>query len=155
MFTRRQFMATAASVPVVLSTGGVRAEAESPLIYISPLKSDGTVSRCQAEVWFLGDGDSDYVVTNAKAWRAEAVRKGLTQAKVWVGDVGLWQRSGGKYKDLPSHFASVSFETDAAEHTRLLEGFGAKYASEWGKWGPRFKNGLADGSRVMLKYAKA
>ncbi len=154
MLTRRRFMVTAAAVPLVLSTGPVRAEAESPLIYISPLKSDGTVSRCQAEVWFLGDGDSDYVVTSSTAWRAEAVRKGLTQAKVWVGDVGRWQQSNGTYKNLPSHFATVSFETDAAEHARLLEGFGAKYASEWGKWGPRFKNGLADGSRVMLKYAK-
>ena len=133
----------------------MRAETDSPLIYISPLKSDGTVSRCQAEVWFFGDGDSDYVVTRSTAWRAEAVRKGLTQAKIWVGDVGLWQRSNGKYKDLPSHFATVSFVTDAAEHTRLLEGFGAKYSSEWGKWGPRFRNGLADGSRVMLKYSKA
>ena len=154
MFTRRRFIQAVASVPLVLSASRVHAGNESPLIYISPLKSDGTVSRCQAEVWFLHDGGHDYVVTANQAWRAEAVRKGLTEAKIWVGDVGLWQRSGGKYKDLPSHMASVSFEENAEEHARLLEGFGVKYASEWGKWGPRFKNGLADGSRVMLKYTK-
>ncbi len=154
MFTRRQFVLTAAALPLALGATRAFAETESPLIYISPLKSDGSVSRCQAEVWFLGDGGHDYVVTATGAWRAEAVRKGLTKAKIWVGDVGLWQRSGGKYKELPSHMADVSFETDAAEHARLLERFGEKYASEWGKWGPRFKNGLADGSRVMLKYTK-
>lgn len=155
VISRRQLVLTAAVSPLVFAATPSFADAESPLIYISPLKSDGTVSRCQAEVWFLGDAGHHYVVTDKDAWRAEAVRKGLTSAQIWVGDVGRWQRSGGKYKELPSHQASVTFETDAAEHTRLLEGFGQKYANEWGSWGPRFKNGLADGSRVMLKYTKA
>ena len=35
---------------------------------------------------------------------------------------------------------------------RALEAFGAKYADEWGSWGPRFRDGLADGSRVLLRY---
>ena len=71
---------------------------------------------------------------------------------LWVGDVGQWQRSDGEYKNLPSLVASGGHVEDAAEQARVLQIFGSKYADEWGTWGPRFSNGLADGSRVMLRY---
>ena len=96
-----------------------------------------------------------YVVTGSGAWRSVAVKQGLTSAQVWVGDVGMWQQSNGSYKALPSMMTQVSFETNGVNHARLLEKFGNKYSAEWGTWGPRFKNGLADGSRVMLKYSPA
>ena len=154
--TRRSLIAAAAAVPAVTLLSRVSwADEQSPLIYITPIKSNGEESACQAEVWYLGDGDNMYVVTDATAWRAKAVGLGLTSARIWVGDVGLWQKSDGKYKDLPQVNAGASLETDAAEHARLLELFGQKYTAEWAKWGPRFSNGLADGSRVMLKYSAA
>ena len=128
---------------------------ESPLIYISPFKSDGDLSRCQAEVWYAQDGADMYVVTASNAWRARAVAQGLQRTQIWVGDVGQWQRSGGGYKNLPSLQATGSRVDDGQEHARLLEIFGAKYAAEWGSWGPRFRNGLADGTRVMLRYQPA
>ncbi|MEM9622292.1 MAG: hypothetical protein AAF993_11615 [Pseudomonadota bacterium] len=128
---------------------------ESPLIYLSTIKSNGALSKCQAEVWFVQDGADQYVVTARDAWRAQAVRQGLTRTQVWVGDVGQWQSAGGAYLELPSHFATASFSTDAAEHTRLLSIFGQKYSDEWGSWGPRFRNGLASGERVMLRYRPA
>ena len=89
------------------------------------------------------------------AWRARAIGRGLAKSQVWVGDVGQWQRSDGKYKNLPSLVANGSQVDDALEHVRVLEIFGGKYADEWGTWGPRFRNGLADGSRVLLKYQPA
>ena len=147
----------------VLQAGGVLAlgalapwraqAAESHLIYLSPLKSDGSLSRCQAEVWYVQSEEDMYVVTDSSAWRAQAPTRGLTRTQVWVGDVGVWSRSGGKYKDLPSVTAEAQLVADPVAHARLLERFGTKYSSEWGTWGPRFKNGLADGSRVMLRYS--
>lgn len=74
---------------------------------------------------------------------------------IWVGDVGVWSDSDGAYRELPGATASVSLVEDPAEHKRLLEKFGDKYSLEWVLWGPRFRNGLADGSRVMLRYAPA
>ena len=93
-----------------------------------------------------------YVVTASDAWRAKAVQKGLTRTQVWVGDVGQWQGANGRYKDLPGHIASASIVDDEQTHARLLEIFGNKYSREWGSWGPRFKRGLANGSRVCLRY---
>jgi len=154
MITRRQFVAVSAAAFILAPYGRSYGANSSPLIYISPLKSDGSLSRCQAEVWFLHEDGHDYVVTSNDAWRAEAVRLGLSKAKVWVGDVGRWRVSGGKYKDLPSHMATVEFETNHAVHARLLTMFGQKYADEWDTWGPRFRDGLADGSRVLLRYTR-
>ena len=147
----------------VLTTGGAMlaasllphrawAATESRLIYLSPLKSNGELSRCQAEIWYAEDGADMFVVTQADAWRARAIRRGLAKAQIWVGDVGMWQRSNGSYKKLPSLVANGAQIDDADEHTRLLAIMGRKYSSEWGTWGPRFRNGLADGSRVLLKY---
>ena len=135
--------------------GALQAAAESHLIYLSPLKSNGQLSRCQAEVWFVQDGADMYVVTANNAWRARAIAQGLQQTQVWVGDVGQWQSSDGRYKNLPNMTASGEQIDDVQTHARLLDIFGRKYADEWGSWGPRFKRGLADGSRVLLRYSPA
>ena len=151
MITRRRLLQAVPALgflPLVAN-----AAEESELIYLSPVKSDGNLSRCQAEIWFIGDGNDFCVVTANDAWRAEAIGRGLTQAKVWVGDVGQWKSSRGKYKELPSVMTTASRVEDPAEHARLLNAMGDKYAREWGTWGPRFKRGLADGSRVMLRYS--
>ena len=135
-----------------LGTTAYAASQEPALIYISPLKSNGSLSHCQAEVWYVSHAGSHYVVTASDAWRAQAVEQNLATAKVWVGDVGVWDDSDGAYIKLPSYTGAVSFERDPAMHSQLLQKFGAKYTREWGTWGPRFERGLADESRVMLKY---
>jgi len=125
---------------------------EAQLIYLSPIKSDGALSSCQAEVWFAQDAADMYVVTAHDAWRAQAVKQGLSKTQVWVGDVGQWRGSSGAYKKLPALTAVASQISEPSEYARLLPKFGAKYTREWGTYGPRFKNGLADGSRVLLRY---
>lgn len=127
----------------------------SELIYVTPIRSDGVESRCQAEVWFARDGLSLYVVTAHDAWRAEAVRQGLLRARIWVGNVGVWSRSDGAYRDLPAVDGTASLETDPLRHASVLALMGRKYTQEWSTWGPRFRDGLADGSRVMLRYQVA
>ena len=160
MISRRTLLKTsaaAAALPLLPVRGWAepdwRAAAEtSPLIYLSPIQSNGTESRCQAEIWFASFGGAMYVVTAADAWRAQAIRQGLSKARVWVGDVGNWRRSDGGYKALPAVSTAASIETDATVQGQVLEVMGGKYSAGWDTWGPRFRNGLADGSRVMLKY---
>jgi hypothetical protein len=87
-------------------------------------------------------------------WRALAVGKGLTKARVWVGDHGVW-RSGEDWKKAPTFLADVAIEKTPEAHDHALSLFGSKYTREWSSWGPRFKNGLADGSRVLIRYRPA
>jgi len=161
MIDRRRFMsATALSGAAVLGGALARpayahhADFTSPLIYLSPLSQAGQLSRCQAEVWFQATEDGLYVVTQHDAWRAEAIDKGLTRTRIWVGDVGLWHRSEGKYLELPSVTFNARREPDADVHARVLERMGNKYSAEWGTWGPRFRDGLKNGERVMLHYGR-
>ena len=128
------------------------AMAESDLVYLTPLLGGGRESGCQAEVWFVADGGDAVIVTASDAWRADAVRRGFERARLWVGDVGVWTDSDGAYRALPSTTATASFIDDPDEHARLLEVFGDKYSLEWIIWGPRFRSGLKEGSRVMIRY---
>jgi hypothetical protein len=125
---------------------------KSPLIYLSPLRSDGSESQCHGEVWFVQDGDELLVVTASDRWKALAVARGLDRARIWVGDFGRWKRAGGRYKTGPTFLAKARFDADASVAERALESFGARYPEEWNKWEPRFRKGLADGSRVLIRY---
>jgi hypothetical protein len=126
--------------------------ASSPLVYVSPLGKDGSESTCHGEVWFVTDRADVMVVTAADRWKARALAAGRDRARLWVGDFGVWTRSGGKFKSAPSFEAKASFEKDAAARARALEAFGRKYPAEWDQWGPRFREGLAEGSRVLIRY---
>lgn len=161
-WTRREILIAGAAA--LLWPRGLRADASalsavardalgtSPLVYVTALKRDGSESRCHAEVWFVRDGDSALVVTASDAWRAQAVGKGLTRARLWVGDHGVWDPGSKAYQASPSFLAEASLEKTPAAHDHALALFGSKYTKEWGSWGPRFEKGLADGSRVLIRY---
>jgi len=123
---------------------------ESNLIYLSPYQSDGSLSSCQAEVWYAMLGADVFVVTASESWRAQAPPKGLARTKLWIGDLGVWENAD--YESLPTAVAEAGIETDEKVLELALQQFGYKYSQEWGKWGPRFSRGLADGSRTMLRY---
>ena len=142
----------AAALPLRLWADAAKGMAESALIYITPLKPDGSESSCQAEVWFQQHDGAMYVVTSNKAWRSVAIGKGLSSARVWVGDVGQWKSADGKYKALPVVTTQAAIVGDKVVQAAVLAKMGAKYSAEWGTWGPRFNDGLVDGSRVMLRY---
>ncbi len=126
----------------------------SKLIYITPVKSDGKESACHAEVWFYADGADLLVVTKQALWRSRAIQRGLDRARIWVGDHGVWKSSDGAFRNAPSFLAQAKhISGDAQAVGRTLKAMGAKYADEgWSTYGPRFKKGLADGSRVLLRY---
>jgi len=166
--SRRAFLEAAAALGGALllppraawSAGEFRASetaraaiAESPLVYIAPLRSDGSESSCHAEVWFVPDGGDLLVATTLERWRARAVKRGLDRARLWVGDFGPWKKSQGKFKTAPTFLARAEFVPGAdAAIERALARFGSKYSDGWENFGPRFRSGLADGSRVLIRY---
>jgi hypothetical protein len=127
---------------------------KSKLIYITPIKGDGKESACHAEVWFYADGADLLVVTKPALWRFRAIELGLDRARIWVGDHGVWKRSDGAFRSSPTLLAraeDISADTEAAKRT--LKAMAPKYADEgWSTYGPLFTKGLADGSRVLLRY---
>lgn len=129
-----------------------KAMKESDLIYLTPIKSNGNESKCQAEIWFASDGMDMFVCTGTESWRARAPRQGLNRARVWVGDLGVWTGTNGKYKSLPKLETEVAIIDDKTEQARVLDLMGDKYSLYWLVWGPRFRSGLKDGSRTMLRY---
>ena len=136
-----------------LSQAVSAAVAKSTLVYVSPLRKDGSESKCHGEVWYVADGADLLVVTASDRWKAEAISKGLDQARLWVGEFGVWTRAGDSFKQAPSFLSHASIDTDAVVHARALTAFGSKYPDEWDKWSPRFRDGLKDQSRVLIRYA--
>ena len=162
MISRRDLLSfsclamAAAPFPVraaALPDATLRSLGTSHTIYITPLKKGGAESKCHAEVWFAYDGDNIFVVTSSKAWRARAISLGLTQTRMWVGEFGVWQRATEAFRKAPELTAIGALVTDAAAQSQVLDTFGTKYKAEWSSWGPKFRNGLKDGSRVMLRYS--
>ena len=158
MITRRTLVAGAALAPFALWTRTALANAmsalqTSKLVYLTPIKSNGEESRCKAEIWFGYHGGDIYVVTPPDAWRAEAVGRGLTKARLWVGEFGIWTRSNDAFREAPELMATSSLETNTDVQAEVLEKMGAKYADDgWSRWGEEFRKGLADGGRVMIRY---
>lgn len=160
MITRRTVLRAGASLvamtilPARLFAQSIPVSAmqASDLIYLTPIRSDGSESKCQAEIWFVADGSDMYVVTSSASWRARAIGKGLTNARIWVGDVGQWQKADNKYRSLPQLETEGLLVVDESDQARILELFADKYSMSWLLWGPRFKNGLEDGSRQMFRY---
>lgn len=163
MIDRRQFLVAGSSLtalslmPSVATVARAQSSIEeglqsSDLVYLSPIRSNGALSKCQAEVWFVQDNSDVVVVSRGASWRVQAARQGLTRTRLWIGDVGVWTRNEGQYLTLPTIDAEANIESDPKVHARILEIFGNKYRASWLFWRGRFKKGLKNGSRVMLRY---
>ncbi len=135
-----------------LPEGAVTALTGSDVIYLTPIKSNGEESKCHAEIWFAYDGNDVFVVSASDTWRTRAIRQGLTQARIWVGDFGVWTKSKERYRSAPGFTAIGEIEADPGEHERVLDLYGDKYTLQWIMWGRRFRNSLKDGTRTMLRY---
>lgn len=159
MIRRRTLIVGAVAAPAVVMAARVLADAStalatSKLVYLTPLKSNGEESRCKAEIWFAYHGGDVFVVTQADAWRAQAIRQGLTRARLWVGEFGVWSSADDAFRQAPELMASASLVADSEQQQPVLEAMGGKYAEDgWNTWGQRFRDGLANGERVMLRYA--
>jgi hypothetical protein len=130
---------------------------KSPLVYISPLKKDGSESRCHGEIWFAWDRESVVIVTSKDSWKARALARGLERARIWVADYGRIRfGQSDKLAKAPRFDALGKLESDPEAFARVLPIYARKYPDEWAsKWEARFKQGMADGSRVLIRYTPA
>ena len=124
----------------------------SPLVYVSPLRRDGQESTCHGEVWFFWDQGSVALATDADSWKSRAVKSGHDSARIWVGDFGPVKKAADKYRSAPTILAKAPRDQDPAASERLLAAFAKKSESSWGKWETYFREGLADGSRFLIRY---
>ena len=114
--------------------------ASSTFVYISSTRKDGSLSR-PAEIWFLWHKGSVYVASAPTTWRVRRIRWGRPQAKIWIGK-----------PDGPSFTATGAVVDEPEARAVLLDTFARKYASGWKRWEESFRTGLADGSRVLVRY---
>ncbi len=138
-----------------LSDAARRALAQSPYVYVSPLRSDGEESACHGEVWFAWLDDTVVLTTSTTTWKARAVARGLDRARLWVGDYGRWKRPFGRnesFREGPRFEARARAFQDPALLERLLGVYREKYPDEIGRWAPRFRTGHADGTRILIAY---
>jgi hypothetical protein len=129
----------------------------SGFVYVSPLRADGKESSCHGEVWFGWLDGAVVLITARDRWKARAVLQGLDRARIWVGDHGTWKQLVGRneeFRQAPSFDARAAIENDAALLDRLIASYERKYPQEIGRWRDRFRQGFADGSRVLIRYLR-
>src|SRR5205807_1606633 len=76
--------------------------------------------------------------------RVKRIKAGQTTAKIAIGK-----------PDGPSFNAKGSIVTDPEANKVLFETFAKKYTNEWKPLEQKFRDGLANGSRVLIKYEPA
>ena len=109
-------------------------------VYIASTRKDGGLGEA-AEIWFLYHEGAVYVGTRPTSWRVKRIQWGRPAAKIWVGK-----------RDGPSFEASGELVDDDAIEALLMNTFATKYPKGWPKYAENFRNGFADGSRVIVKY---
>ncbi len=148
--TRRRFLIGAAALSLLPATARRLWAALAPdqlallekseFVYMSSTRQDGTLGE-QAEIWFFMHEGDLFVGTRPDSWRVKRIGWGRPQAKIWIGK-----------RDGPSYRATGSIEKDPAIQAKLLEAYAKKYPKGWEKWEKSFREGFADGSRVLVRY---
>lgn len=150
-----------APMPAVRSSAelppGTRALLESSeFVYISPLRSDGSESRCHGEVWYGWLDETVVIITSRSSWKARAVvNKGLETARIWVGDHGRWKGwvwNNDRFRSAPSFEARAEVDRDPGLLERLMQHYAKRYADEFGGWESRMRSGFESGERILLRY---
>ena len=106
MITRRLLLSAASLLPFVPAFTPVSARAnetsvvtaalrESSLVYLTPLKSDGSESSCQAEIWFVQHDNEVYVVTGSNDIRSTVVSQATIAAACSFMIVAMVPKQGG------------------------------------------------------------
>lgn len=114
--------------------------ASSTFVYISSTRKDGTLSR-PAEIWFLWHKGSVYVASEPTTWRVRRIGWGRPAAKIWIGKL-----------DGPSFLATGAVVDEPDVRGVLLETYARKYPDGWKSWDQKFRQGFADGRRVLVRY---
>ena len=125
---------------VALSSDQQKALDSAKYVYIQSSRKDGKLSK-PAEIWFFHYKDAVWVCSPTTTHRVKRINAGQTKAKIAIGK-----------PDGPSFNAKGSLVKDPEVNKVMFEAFAKKYAEGWSSYEKQFKDGLADGSRTLIKY---
>jgi len=114
--------------------------ASATYVYISTQRKDGSFGK-PAEIWFMWHDGAVWVGTPPTTWRVKRIKHKRPNAKIAIGK-----------PDGPSFEAVGSIVKDPKVADLLRETYAKKYPDRWPAFADRFKAGLADGSRVLVRY---
>ncbi len=114
--------------------------ASSTYVYISTQRKDGTFGK-PAEIWFMWYDGAVWVGTPPTTWRVKRIKHHRPNAKIAVGK-----------PDGPSFDAVGSIVKDDKVAAKLFETYAKKYPDRWPGYEEKFRTGIKDGSRVLVKY---
>jgi hypothetical protein len=123
-----------------LSTDQEKALDSAKYVYIQSTRKDGKLGK-PAEIWFFRHNDAVWVCSPTTTHRVKRIKAGQTKAKVAIGK-----------PDGPSFNAKGSIVKDPEVNKVMFESFAKKYSDGWSSYEKQFKDGLADGSRTLIKY---
>ncbi len=112
----------------------------SKYIYVASTRKNGELSK-PAEIWFMLHNGAVWVCSPPTTHRVKRIKAGKTEAKIFVGK-----------PDGPSFKAKGSLVKDPAVNKALFETYAKKYGGDWTSYEKKFREGLADGSRVLVRY---
>lgn len=118
----------------------VRALETSSYVYVATQRKDGSFGS-PAEIWFMWDDGAVWMASPTTTWRVKRIKAGRPAARITVGS-----RSG------PTFTARGAIVRDPAMYDRLYATFAKKYPDRWPGYETRFRDGLRDGSRVLMRY---
>jgi hypothetical protein len=114
--------------------------ASSTYVYIATQRKDGSFGK-PAEIWFMWYEGAVWVGTPPTTWRVKRIKHKRPNARIAVGK-----------PDGPSFDAVGSIVKDAKVAEHLFETYAKKYPDRWPAYERRFRDGMKDGSRVLVKY---
>jgi len=114
--------------------------ANSKYVYIATTRKSGKLGK-PAEIWFLYHSGAVYVASPPATWRVRRIKAGRTQAKISVGK-----------PDGPSLTATGAIVNEPDVLPVMFETYAKKYPDDWPKFEDKFRTGLKDGGRVLIKY---
>jgi hypothetical protein len=115
----------------------------SKYVYIQSARKDGKFGK-PAEIWFMHHDGAVWVASPPTTYRVKRIKAGQTKAKIAVG------KAAG-----PSFNATGSIVKDPEVNKVMFETYAKKYANDWKSYEQKFRDGLANGSRVLIKYEPA
>ena len=143
------FVVVLVAAPVIPAQGAAlspelqKALDSSKYVYIQSTRKDGKLSK-PAEIWFMPYNGAVWVASPPTTYRVKRIKAGQTTAKIAVGKA-----------DGPSFNAKGSIVKDPEANKVMFETYAKKYTNEWKSYEQKFRDGLANGSRVLIKYEPA
>lgn len=112
----------------------------STYVYIASKRKDGSFGK-PAEIWFMYQDGAVWVASPTTTWRARRIKANRPKARIAIGKA-----------DGPTFKAKGSVVRDTALYEQMYRTFATKYPDGWPKYEQQFRKGLADGTRVLIKY---